>query len=226
MVVKFPCKIWNKAVANNHHAVQCDRCHLWVRIKCNRINLQTYKYLQKSSYAWYCPKCYESIIPFTTISNEKLYQTNQGCKIKLTAVTKKASEPYELTPLMESTTNNLSFLHLNISSLCYHTEELTTLISEHKLTFDITGISESRLKLNKINLNFVQIPGYKFGFTPIECNNGGTAIYTKKGLHYKLRNDLQIYKSNELESTFIEITQNKEITVVCCICRHPSMELL
>ena len=71
---------------------------------------------------------------------------NQGRKIKFKAVTKKASpnqdlidqlndamdhpmsgklstkyyEPYELTLLMGSTTSNLSFLHLNISSLCFH----------------------------------------------------------------------------------------------------------
>ena len=237
MVVKLPCKICNKAVANNHHAVQCDKCHLWVHMKCSRINPQTCKFLQKCSYAWYCPKCYEGIIPFTTVSNEELYQTNQGRKIKFTAVTKKASpnqdlidqlndalddpmsgnfltkyyEPYEVTPfLMESTTNNLSFIHLNISSLCFYIEELTTLISEHTLTFDIIAISESRLKLNKFNLNSVQIPGYNFEFTPTESNNGGTAIYIKKRLNYKLRNDLQIFKSKELESTFIEITQNKD----------------
>ena len=126
---------------------------------------------------------------------------------------------------MKSTTNNLSFIHLNISSLCFYIEELTTLISEHTLTFDIIAISESRLKLNKFNLNSVQIPGYNFEFTPTESNNGGTAIYIKKRLNYKLRNDLQIFKSKELESTFIEITQNKEITVVGCIYRHPSMEL-
>ena len=85
-------------------------------------------------------------------------------------------EPYELTPLMESTTNNLSFLHLNISSLCFHIEELTTLISEQKLTFDVIRISKSQLKLNKTNHNSVQIPGYNFEFTLTECNNGVTAI--------------------------------------------------
>ena len=90
-------------------------------------------------------------------------------------------EPYELTPLMESTTNNLSFIHLNISSLCFYIEELTTLISEHKLTFDIIAIIESQLKLNNVNLNSVQIgPGYNFEFTPTESNNGGNAIYIKK----------------------------------------------
>ena len=38
-------------------------------------------------------------------------------------------------------------------------------------------------------------------------------------------NDIQIYKSKQLESTFIEITQGKEHVVVGCIYRHPSMEL-
>ena len=56
MVVTFPCKICNKTVTNNHHAVQRDKCHLWVHIKCNRIILQTYKYLQKRLYVWHCLK--------------------------------------------------------------------------------------------------------------------------------------------------------------------------
>ena len=38
----------------------------------------------------------------------------------------------------------------------------------------------------------------------------------EKELNYKLRNDLEIYKSKELESTFTEITQNKEIIVADC----------
>ena len=131
------------------------------------------------------PKLYEGIISFAIVSNEELYQANQRCKIKFTAVTKKSSpnqdlidqlnevlddlmsgnfstkyyDSYELKPLMESTTNNLSFIQLNISSLCFYIEELATLISEHKLTFDITAKSESLLKLNKVNLNSVQIPG-------------------------------------------------------------------
>ena len=155
MVDKFPCKICNKAVANNHHSLQCDNCYLWVHIKCNRINLQIHKYLQKCSSAWYCLKYYEELIPFRTISNKGPYQTNQGQKVKFTAITKMVSpskdlidqlndatddpiseniptkyyEPYELTQLMKNTTNNMSFFHLNRSSLCFHIEELTTLMS-------------------------------------------------------------------------------------------------
>ena len=85
MVEKFPYKISNKAVTTNHqNTLQRDNYHLWIHIKCNRINLETYKYLQKCSL-----KCYEETILFTTISNNKLYQTNEGCKIKFTAITKK-----------------------------------------------------------------------------------------------------------------------------------------
>ena len=102
---------------------------------------------------------------------------------------------------MESIRKNLPFLHSNIPSLCFHIRELTILVSEHKLTFDIIGMSKSQLKLDKTNLNSVQIPGYNFEFTPTESNNGVTAIYIKnsnihkKGLNYKLRNDLQIHSA-------------------------------
>ena len=51
---------------------------IWVYIKCNRINTQTYKFLQKCSAAWYCTKCSEKIYPFLNISNEELFETNQG----------------------------------------------------------------------------------------------------------------------------------------------------
>ena len=38
MIVRFPCKICCKPVANSDHAIQCDNCNIWVHVKCNRIN--------------------------------------------------------------------------------------------------------------------------------------------------------------------------------------------
>ena len=78
MVIKFSCKICNEAVANNPITIQCDKCHSWIYIKCNKINLSTYRYLQQCVYAWYCIKCFEDIIPFSNISNDKLYETNKN----------------------------------------------------------------------------------------------------------------------------------------------------
>ena len=83
MVVKFPCKICCKSVANSHHAIQCDNCNIWVHVKCNRINTQTDKFLQNSSAAWYCIKCSEEIYLFLNISKEELFEINQGKKHKV-----------------------------------------------------------------------------------------------------------------------------------------------
>ena len=127
----------------------CDHCQLWVRIRCNKINLQTYKFLQKSSFAWYCIKCFEDIIPFSTISHNELSQTNEGKKIKFKVLTKKNIltnhdligklnnaindpesemlsskyyEPNKMTALFKNTNTHFSFFHLNISSLPLHFE--------------------------------------------------------------------------------------------------------
>ena len=81
------------------------------------------------------------------------------------------------------------------------------------------------MRLNKAPLYSVTIPGYNFEFTGTECSNGGTAIYIKKGLNYKLRKDLEIYKSKQLESTFIEVNLKNEKILIGCVYRHPSMEL-
>ena len=71
----------------------------------------------------------------------------------------------------------------------------------------------------------ILLSGYNIEYTPTECNNGGTLLYVKKGIYYKLRKDLQIYKSKQLQSKFIEVVQNKEGIIIGCLYRHPSMKL-
>ena len=67
---------------------------------------------------------------------------------------------------------------------------------------------------------------YLFKFTPTETSAGGTALYIANHPSYKRRNDLKIYKENELESTFIEtVNPKKSNIIVGVICRHPSMDL-
>ena len=64
---------------------------------------------------------------------------------------------------------------------------------------------------------------YSFEFT--ETSAGGTLLYIANHLSYKCRNDLNIYKKNELESTFIEIVNPKKSNIIVgVIYRHPSMD--
>ena len=76
--------------------VQCDHCNLWLHVKCNKINPQTYKFLQKSPVARYCMNCFEEIILDSTVSNEELCQTNQSKTIKFKAIPKKVPSNQDL----------------------------------------------------------------------------------------------------------------------------------
>ena len=72
-----------------------------------------------------------------------------------------------------------------------------------------------------MNLN-----NYSFEFTPTETSAGGTLFYIANHQSYKCRNDLNIYKKNELESTFIEIVNLKKSNILVeVIYRHPSIDL-
>ena len=82
------------------------------------------------------------------------------------------------------------------------------------------------LKKDKSPINSINLKGYSHESCPTESAAGGTLLYTSNNLSYKPRNDLCIYKSTELESTFIEILSPKKTNVIVgCIYRHPHMDL-
>ena len=49
----------------------------------------------------------------------------------------------------------------------------------------------------------------------------------KQGINYKLRKDLQVYTSKELESTFAEVLERgmAKSNIMWCVYHHPSMAL-
>ena len=75
MPIKYPCKTCNSPVAKNHKAVQCDKCQLWVHMKCNKINIQTYNMLKKDETACYCISCSKDIFPFSDLNDNEFHTT-------------------------------------------------------------------------------------------------------------------------------------------------------
>ena len=95
-----------------------------------------------------------------------------------------------------------------------------------KKFFEIIAVSETRITKNVSLLNNLNLNNYSFEFTPTETCAGSALLYNANHLSYKCCNDLNIYKENELESTFIEITNpRKSNIIVRVIYRHPSMDL-
>ena len=114
-----------------------------------------------------------------------------------------SSEYYELNDFNKVivTKQDLAVLHLNISSLSPHINELKLLLSSFNLNFDIICITESRITKSNLPTSNIHIPYYNIEQTPTESSVGGTLIYISQKLSYKNRPDLQIYHPKHLEST-------------------------
>ena len=121
-----------------------------------------------------------------------------------------------------------SLFHTNIGSLAKHKEELETTLTMLDYKFDIIGITETKLTRKtkpKIDIN---LNGYKCYHVDTDAEKGGSLIYVSENISSKERTDLELllYKSEVLESTFIEISnKHKKNIIIGCIYRHPSMDL-
>ena len=73
----------------------------------------------------------------------------------------------------------------------------------------------------------MNLTNYSYEYCSTESTAGGTTLYQRNHLSYKPRNDLCIYKTTELESTFIELINIKKSDVIIgAIYRHPNMDLV
>ena len=94
--------------------------------------------------------------------------------------------------------NDLSVIHLNISSLPLHINELKLFLSFLKMKFDIISISESSITKSDTLTTNVHTRGYNIEHTPTESKAGGCLLYISGKILYKLRNDLNVYNLNNL----------------------------
>ena len=121
-----------------------------------------------------------------------------------------------------------SSLHLNISSLGKHFDELNALLSLLNFKFGIIGITESRfVKGSYPSFNF-DINGYSVEHTPTESSAGGALLYISNHYAYQPRPDLnqRMYSPSELESVFVEISfTHRSNIIVGCVYRHPGMSI-
>jgi len=248
MGIKHPCRVCNKNVTEKQKAVFCDICSFWVHIKCNYISNNEYEALKSDSSNWYCIKCLKDELPFSTTTNSELFEILNAtgnnslefeCLSKNNSLQKALETlesidsintviPYcntnEFNNLRINEKTTLGILHLNISSLASHIDDLKLLLSLINKKIHIICLSESRIKKGQLPTTNIQIPGYTFEHVPTESSAGGTLIYVSNDIQFKLRKDLNIYKARELESIFVELIFTKQTNLIIgCIYKHPIM---
>ena len=164
VIVKYMYLVFNITVTKNHKAVQYNHCDRWVHIACNYLNVYTYRKLQKDKSPWYCLCCLIEEMQFCSLKNEHL-QKPIHIKIILSPYKKiitnairqneiidkkllrKANNKFftsdEFNHALKDLVNRkyTLYMHLNISPLSYHHQELFNLLSNMKTKPKIMGIS-------------------------------------------------------------------------------------
>ena len=194
--------------------------------------------MQTSQEPWYCKNCIKQILPFSELSDSQLSRATIENLISSpkkiiwdnnlvslndqyeTAIKNDSFTPNEFYGNLKtiSPTYNL-YIHMNISSIQYHINDLRDLVESWLNKPKIIGITECRPRKNRKVLSNVDLNDYSFEFTTTKSTKGGTLIYIQNDLRYNISKDLNLYKGKELESTFIEIikpnVRNKNKIIGC-----------
>ena len=102
-------------------------------------------------------------------------------------------------------------------------EDFELLLDSTQIYFDFIGITETRILKSKFPVTDSNLTNHSYEYCPTA---GVTMLYIGNHLSYKARNDLCIYKTAELKSTFIELINIKKVNVIIsAIYRHPNMDL-
>ena len=114
-----------------------------------------------------------------------------------------------------------SSFHLNIASLQAHIDELKVALKVLDFSFDVIGITESKIN-SKIKPTYdITLENYRPEQTPTEGEKGGTVLYISNSLQYKRRPDLEVYVPKTIETTFVElIYPSQKNKIIGCIYKH------
>ena len=116
---------------------------------------------------------------------------------------------------------SLALLHINACSLNKNLDDLDHLLKCTNKVFDIIAVSETRITKQTSLTSNINLKNYAIEFTPTGSSAGGTLLYIASHLSYKPRPDRNIYKANQLESTFVEIINpQKSNIVIGCLYKH------
>ena len=240
----YHCLVCKKNIDKYQKILSCCLCDYRIHRKCNS-KKDNFNRIDNNTYS-ICAHCKQTTLPFQNYTDEPpkpVTESTYDIKSYFKSINElnrgHGEDIHDDQPInckyvdIESFNyskdkKNLSLFHLNIGSLSKHKDELSTILHSLDYEFDIIGLTEVKIQKNIMPSFDVEIPGYNCFYTPTESAKGGSLLYVTNKLKCKRRNDLEhiLYKSKELESTFIEIINpGKKNILIGSIYRHPSMDL-
>ena len=108
---------------------------------------------------------------------------------------------------------SLALFHINVCSLNKNFDDHDHLLKCTNKVSDIIAATETRITKQTSLTNNINLRNYAIEFTPTESSAGELLLYIASHFSYKPYPDLNIYKSNQLESRFVEIINPKKVTL-------------
>ena len=87
-----------KTLDDDDNSIYCDKCNLWVYIKCSNLNFLDYQYLNGNDDPWFCLKCNTELFPFGTLNNKTFNQYISSSNIRNRDIDQDNSSNFVLEP--------------------------------------------------------------------------------------------------------------------------------
>ena len=111
------------------------------------------------------------------------------------------------------TDTSFSLLHNNVRSLKRNLEDFQThLLSQLDFNFSVMGITETKIRDNKISNFNPEVPGYNFEFVPTPLASGGVGMYIRNDLRYSV---LEKCSNIAFQALWVEIQISNGKNIIC-----------
>ena len=216
--------------------INYDNCEKYFHVKCCNISKVMFLNKKENREPWVYQKCISVFLPISNLDNNELFLEANNLSVSKSddvismpsftiqsLVDQMLGQNFETDEFMGETilskyftpefleskwfANNFSMIHINITWLSKHIDELRGLLTVLNHPFDIIGITETRLRDDNSLVN-IEIDGYIFKHSPTKTACGRAGMYVKSSYEFDIKQNLSKSCANISESIFIEIKRS------------------
>ena len=110
--------------------------------------------------------------------------------------------------------STFSVFHNNIASISRNLKNVSILLDELDFSFNVIGITETKITISNENNFHPSIPGYVFEYVPTPLASGGVGLFVDQSLHYTV---LEKTSYEAFQAIWIEISFVNHKNIVCGI---------
>ena len=174
------CSACNKTIFSNSKKTYCTICRSITHLRYITSNKNI---LSTSIQDWICSFCIQSVLLFHKVRD--LHTLDSWIHNEYETI----EHQNKHLDVLKKHHCYTSVTHLNTQSLPSSFDKFSYMMNNYK--FDIVTLSETWLKNNKTQLEYVQIDGYKSEFKNREPKfGGGLGFYIKEHMSFNVRHDL------------------------------------